>query len=139
MQYRVVCPASESVPGTIAIDLSSVAALAQSLRQLENVPFQAVLVLKNLDRTDPFEAVTGPDQLAGGLLSAEVLHPYTGLFSGFLRSLARELPGANCKQLNTSDGNLANALMLLEAELAQRSPRRSRISKGGGTFPRWWS
>ena len=52
-----------------------------------------------------------------GAGAKDILHPYTGLVSGFMRSLARELPQAVCKQVNTQAIDLAAALPLLEAEL----------------------
>jgi acyl transferase domain-containing protein/NAD(P)-dependent dehydrogenase (short-subunit alcohol dehydrogenase family)/acyl-CoA thioesterase FadM len=148
--YRLVCPAVEAPAGTIAIDLSGSATMEQSLRQLDGVPYEAVLALKDLEGLNPLDSVTGPS--AGTLLdllfavarhayprveqgtvsvgavclhsevSGSVLHPYTGLVSGFLRSLSRELPNAVCKQVNVSDGDLSSALGLLEAELEQGKP-----------------
>jgi NAD(P)-dependent dehydrogenase (short-subunit alcohol dehydrogenase family) len=152
LRYRLVCPAPAAAPGAVAIDLASGAAMEQSLRQLDGVPYEAVLVLKNLDGVDALDAVTVPAQFSGGLIdllfavarhayprlergevsvgalclhgvaAGNALHPYTGLVSGFVRSLSRELPLAVCKQVNTPAAGLADALPLLEAELGQGKP-----------------
>jgi NAD(P)-dependent dehydrogenase (short-subunit alcohol dehydrogenase family) len=61
----------------------------------------------------------------------KVVHPDTGLWSGFLRSLSRELPAAACKQVNTSDGDLAAALALYQAELALGRPDQVEVSYFG--------
>jgi acyl transferase domain-containing protein/NAD(P)-dependent dehydrogenase (short-subunit alcohol dehydrogenase family)/acyl-CoA thioesterase FadM len=156
--YRLVCPASAAIPGAVAIDLSSTSAMEQSLRQLDGLPYEAVLVLKDLRSVDALESVTGSANVAGGLIELlfavvrhgyqrlerglvsvgalclhgavgnESLHPYTGLVSGFLRSLVRELPRAVCKQVNTADGDLASAIPLLEAELGQGTPAWAEVS-----------
>ena len=49
--------------------------------------------------------------------SAGELHPFTGLMSGFIRSLVRELPAAACCQVNTREIDLAAALEYLDDEL----------------------
>ena len=47
------------------------------------------------------------------------LDPHTGLAAGFLKSLARELPGASVRILNTDETNLATALRQLEGEFGR--------------------
>jgi hypothetical protein len=45
------------------------------------------------------------------------LHPLTGLVGGFLKSLARELPGSLVKVVHTDDADPRDALARLESEL----------------------
>jgi acyl transferase domain-containing protein/NAD(P)-dependent dehydrogenase (short-subunit alcohol dehydrogenase family)/acyl-CoA thioesterase FadM len=158
LHYRIVCPSSVAAPDAIAIDLASSAAMEQSLRQLDETRYDAVLLLKDLRDLDPV-AVTRPDQFCGSLLDLlfavarhgysrlekselcigavclhamlgpRVPHPFTGLVSGFLRSLARELPKAICKQVNLPGDALGSGLALLEVELRQSGlPAATEIS-----------
>jgi acyl transferase domain-containing protein/NAD(P)-dependent dehydrogenase (short-subunit alcohol dehydrogenase family)/acyl-CoA thioesterase FadM len=163
LRYRLVCPAAVAPPGAIGIDLTSTATVDQTLRRLDDVPYDAMLVLKNLEGGDVLETVTGSGQITGGLidlmfavarhayprlekgevgigaiclhgvLANSTLHPYTGLVSGFLRSLSRELPAAICKQVNTPDGELAGGLTWLADEWSQgKPPAPTEVSYLGG-------
>ncbi|HET8781208.1 MAG TPA: SDR family NAD(P)-dependent oxidoreductase, partial [Pyrinomonadaceae bacterium] len=49
----------------------------------------------------------------------ELLDPSTGLASGFMKSLARELDGPLCRVIHTDSGNLFEALRYAEIELSQ--------------------
>jgi NAD(P)-dependent dehydrogenase (short-subunit alcohol dehydrogenase family) len=50
------------------------------------------------------------------------LHPYTGLVSGFMKSLSRELDGPVCQAINTDEINLYTALHQVEMELGHAGP-----------------
>jgi 3-oxoacyl-(acyl-carrier-protein) synthase/NAD(P)-dependent dehydrogenase (short-subunit alcohol dehydrogenase family) len=52
---------------------------------------------------------------------AQHLDPHTGLTAGFLKALARELPGSLCRIINTDESNLNMALRQVEAELGRSS------------------
>ncbi len=148
LEHRYLCPAGVSLSNAVAADLSSQESLEGSLRGLDDWPYDTILVVLDLSKRDPLQAVTGPESillsellfasarhayarletgevivgavcLSGVDESCERLHPCTGLVSGFLHSLARELPRATCKQVNTAAGDISGALALLEEELAE--------------------
>jgi acyl transferase domain-containing protein/NAD(P)-dependent dehydrogenase (short-subunit alcohol dehydrogenase family) len=49
----------------------------------------------------------------------DLLDPYTGLASGFIKSLSRELDGPLCRVINTDSNNFYEALKCVEIELSQ--------------------
>jgi NAD(P)-dependent dehydrogenase (short-subunit alcohol dehydrogenase family) len=59
------------------------------------------------------------------------LDPHTGLTAGFLKSLARELPQAACRIVNTDETSLSAALRQLEAEFGRPSDGSEICYRGG--------
>jgi acyl transferase domain-containing protein/acyl-CoA thioesterase FadM len=142
----LLCPAGAPVPGAIPIDLTSDDTVAASLRQLDGREVDLVVALADLSSAGAdrvlTEGATGrgllelllvaarwsyPSLQAGrsavaaltvGAWRGDELDPYTGLFGGFLKSLARELPGCTCKAVHSGDDSAA-ALAQLEAELGE--------------------
>ena len=51
--------------------------------------------------------------------SERSLHPLTGLYSGFVKALARELPGACCRAISTDEPFSEEALGQVASELAR--------------------
>lgn len=153
MEYRVVAPAASRVDGVIGVSMATDASARESVHQLDDWPYDAVIVLTTLQETDPIDAVITPAGFEHGLLdlmfvvsrhayarlergevtlgviclnagaSADRLHPFTGLPSGFLRSLSRELPRLVCCLVNASDGDVAGAMNQLAAELERSAGR----------------
>ena len=62
---------------------------------------------------------------------AQHLDPHTGLTAGFLKALARELPGSTCRIVNTDESNLSTALRQLEAEFGRLSDGSEICYRGG--------
>jgi 3-oxoacyl-(acyl-carrier-protein) synthase/NAD(P)-dependent dehydrogenase (short-subunit alcohol dehydrogenase family) len=62
---------------------------------------------------------------------AQHLDPHTGLAAGFLKALARELPGSTCRIVNTDESNLSTALRQLEAEFGRLSDGSEICYRGG--------
>lgn len=145
IDYRVACPGPRPVDGAIAISVANDADARDSARQLDEWKYDVVVAVKNLAGTDAVGSIT--QGMAGGLLdlmfvvgrhayermargdvafgaiclnagrSTDRLHPFTGLPSGFLRSLARELPSLSCCLVNASGGDIGAAMERLAAEL----------------------
>jgi 3-oxoacyl-(acyl-carrier-protein) synthase/NAD(P)-dependent dehydrogenase (short-subunit alcohol dehydrogenase family) len=64
------------------------------------------------------------------------LNPFTGLLSGFVKSIARELPAAVCRSLNVSDSDFGKALRIVESELSHQSAHQGQpvdVCYRGGT------
>jgi NAD(P)-dependent dehydrogenase (short-subunit alcohol dehydrogenase family) len=55
------------------------------------------------------------------------LDPFTGLASGFMKSLSRELNGPPCRIINTDENNFYRALRQVEIELGQESDEQVEV------------
>ena len=102
LDYRLICPAAIVPAGAIGIDLGSSAAMEQSLAQLNAVPYDFVLALKNLNGLDALDTVTDPKQFAGGLLDllfAVAKHAYSRLEQGTVSVGVLCLNGAGAKDI----------------------------------------
>jgi 3-oxoacyl-(acyl-carrier-protein) synthase/NAD(P)-dependent dehydrogenase (short-subunit alcohol dehydrogenase family)/acyl-CoA thioesterase FadM len=145
LKYTIVCPANCPISEATPVDLSTEEALRATMSSLALDSYDTLVVLKNLaefnseqllsvDQTDPLlnllfavarqsysELQSGKMKLVTVCLNAnqQVLNPYTGLFSGFVKSLARELPNAVCKAVNTDSDSLVQALSQANVELNQ--------------------
>jgi acyl transferase domain-containing protein/NAD(P)-dependent dehydrogenase (short-subunit alcohol dehydrogenase family) len=145
--WTLMCPASASVPGAIAVDLSSESAIAESLRHVDVDAYDAVVAVKDLSNARGIEAaLTAADSgalldlvfavarrlydrlkagatilgtLCLGVAGGDPLPPCTGLLAGFMKSLARELARGVCKALTTDERDLDRALGQLEMECRQ--------------------
>ena len=144
--HTLICPAVSPVEGAIPVDLSSDESAAKSLRQLDGKDFDVVLVFADLSGAEAdlalVEGANGSGVLELLLVAAkrmypslqsgrcavaaltvgswrgDELDPYTGLLGGFLKSLARELPGCICKAVHSADDATA-ALNQMAAELGE--------------------
>lgn len=130
--------------------------LAASLDRLSDA-FDTIIAVQSLDDSTGSSILTGrysalPDLLfaackhayarieSGQVWVASVslnafrsrhLDPHTGLTAGFLKALARELPGAVCRIVNTDESNLSTALRQVEAEFGRPSDGSEICYRGG--------
>jgi NAD(P)-dependent dehydrogenase (short-subunit alcohol dehydrogenase family) len=141
----VAAPATLGPSGTFAVDLASDETIRESLGSLDCSRFDAIVAIKDLGDA-PGDALIDPalpnDSLLDllfavarhaypgiqrgetslnsvcmrGLASGNV-QPFTGLAAGFMKSMARELPGAICKSVITDSGDPVTALNQLAAEI----------------------
>ena len=139
LNYRVICAAD--------LNLSSDESVAASLTNLDQFDFDVVIAIKS--HTDRRESLLSEGPLhelrwieslfavcrktyetinsrripvLAVCLNAyqnDVLDPRTGLASGFMKSLSRELDGPLCRAINTDSDNLYEALKCVEIELSQ--------------------
>lgn len=149
--YHVVCPSSFQIPKFLSVDVTSEDALQRSLQKLAKVEFDTLIAIKTLKdqpqetllvnklecetvwldllfavcrqhyeklRTEKIEIIS----LCQGAYQDGRLHPYTGLVSGFMKSLSRELDGPICRAINTDEINLYTALHQVEMELGHSGP-----------------
>ncbi|HTQ79373.1 MAG TPA: beta-ketoacyl synthase N-terminal-like domain-containing protein, partial [Thermoanaerobaculia bacterium] len=146
---RLVCPAEVAPAGAVALDLSSEAALGRTLNELDACDFDTILAATSLD-PDPRSLLLRPLagetrlldllfavcrcayprlRLAGAGVFALCLdafpggrlHPSTGLWGGFLKALARELPEAVARGIYTDVSQPEVAARLLAVEMGQTS------------------
>ena len=147
LDYRVLCPIRAGLAHSVEIDLESEEKLAAALERFRG-SYDVILAVKGLDDSTGLSLLTpgaGSDLRLLDLLFAVCrnsyadiqehrvwvatvclnafrsgnLDPYTGLLSGFVKSLARELPDAVCRTLNTDERNFKKALQQVELELTQ--------------------
>ena len=149
MEPTTLCPAAHCVPGAMPVDLSSDAAISESLRSVDFNRYTAIIAIKDLAGGDSaLETVVADAGSGGGLLDlmfavvrqaydrlkegntvlgslclnavkGELVHPFSGLLAGFVKAIARELPQAVCKALATDTDNLRHALQQMETERGQ--------------------
>lgn len=144
--YRVICPSGCQLPQSISVDLTSEDTLQRSLKDLPEFEFDIVIGIKNLADDSPetllvnsvnqelvwldllfavcrqsYERISTQNipiiGVCQGAYKNYQLHPYTGLVSGFLKSLSRELSGPVCRAINTDEFGLYRTLAHVEAEL----------------------
>lgn len=145
LKATILCPAARPIPNAIPIDLSSDESIAGCLRVIDFGNCDAIIAVKDLAETAPFDGVIADGGAGGGLLDlmfavvrhcneklkagattfaslclnspqTDHLHPYSGLFSGFVKAIAREFSGTACKALVTDAPDLRVALDQIEAE-----------------------
>jgi acyl transferase domain-containing protein/NAD(P)-dependent dehydrogenase (short-subunit alcohol dehydrogenase family) len=149
LSYAVVCPRGARLANSLPADLASEESIRSSLAGLDGLEFDTIIALKWLEgRTEEtlllsdtagelawldllfavcrhsYERIKsrGIAVIAacqGAYLGAQ-LDPYTGLVSGFLKSLARELDGPICRAINTDEVGLYKTLRQVEAELGHK-------------------
>ncbi len=144
--YNVVCPSGIRLANSLPVDLTSEDTLRNSLSSLTTLEFDTVIAIKSLEdqaketlllnnsRNElnwidllfavcrhSYERIKSEKISVIALcLSAYQngqLDPYTGLASGFMKSLSRELDGPVCRSINTDEVNLYKALRQVEIEL----------------------
>ncbi len=166
LTFAVVTPQGVKIPGAHVVDVSTEDTLRESLGRLGHITFDTIVALKELSRSADDDLLTteftdtrplldllfgicrhryeeiserrcGVATICLGSLRDDELDPYTGLFGGFIKSLAREQPHAACKALATDETQLVNALgqavSEIEAnddmpEVAYRMGRRLRTA-----------
>lgn len=146
LEYAVLCPAGAHLAKSLPIDLSSEESVQSSLGDIAKLEFDTVIAVKTLAGHTKQTLLLGnsEDELVwidslfavcrhsyeriqaknisviALCLSAYKngqLDPYTGLASGFMKSLSRELDGPVCRIINTDEVNLYKALRQVEIEL----------------------
>ncbi len=146
--YRVVCAGDRRLAKLLPLDLASDESVAESLMALDQFDFDVIIAIKTLEGRrqesllrdgshtelrwieslfsvcrksyDTIKSRRIP--IVALCLNAyhdELLDPYTGLASGFIKSLARELDGPLCRVINTDSGSFYEALRCVEIELGQ--------------------
>ena len=147
-KYSVACPKGSRLANSVALDLSTDGVARESCRALDELSFDAILAVKFLThypRTALLVNETGQELRLLDLMFAICRHsyekirdqhvsvsalclggckdreldPYTGLMTGFMKSLTREAPDTVCKVVSTDDENLYKGLRHIESELAQ--------------------
>jgi len=130
--------------------------LAASLDRLAG-SFDTIIAVQSLDDSTGSSILAGPHPALPDLLFAVCKHtyaeiesrqiwvasvslnafrsrhldPHTGLAAGFLKALARELPGSSCRIVNTDETNLSAALRQLEAEFGRPADGSEICYRGG--------
>jgi acyl transferase domain-containing protein/NAD(P)-dependent dehydrogenase (short-subunit alcohol dehydrogenase family) len=149
LNYNVVCPSGFDLAKSLLVDLRSEESIQNSLQRLDQVEFDCIIGIKSLEASKNDALLlegTANLQFINALfavcrssyerlqqqripvvtlcLSAyhnSQLDPYTGLVSGFMKSLSRELDGSVCRAINTDEINFFKALHHVEVELGQAS------------------
>jgi acyl transferase domain-containing protein/NAD(P)-dependent dehydrogenase (short-subunit alcohol dehydrogenase family) len=144
--HTLVCPAEVAVTGTVAVDLGSEERLAATLGALDAVDFDTVVAVRTLASHDARSLLLNPLNeetrlldllfavcrhtyaalerravytLCLGAFADGRLHPGTGLFGGFAKSLSRELPEAVVKSVHTDAVEPLRAWRQLALEMGQ--------------------
>lgn len=145
LEAAVLCTAGDNTANVITVDLSSDESIDESFRQVDFSRYDCIIAIKDLANTPPFDGVIDDAGTSAGLLdlmfavvrqvydrlkdnkiafgslcinaaAGEHLHPYSGLLSGFVKAIARELPRALCKAVTTDTPSVRYALTQMEAE-----------------------
>jgi acyl transferase domain-containing protein/NAD(P)-dependent dehydrogenase (short-subunit alcohol dehydrogenase family) len=148
LDYAVLCPPGVQLENSVPIDLTSDESVRNSLNELAHKEFDTLIAVKTLADQSKNTLLAGNSQdqliwidslfavcrhnferiknnkisviaLQLGAYKNGQLDPYTGLASGFMKSLARELDGPLCRIINTDEVNLYKALRHVEVELGQ--------------------
>lgn len=158
LRVRAVCPAGARVPGALEIDVASEETAAGALAQLGAIDFDAIVLLKDLagekgDASGPTRRLLdllflvarrayadvrdGKTFIVAATTSAfrseDRLAPATGLFGGFIKSLARELPQALVKAIHLDVAGGDPLRRAIETELGQspaHSPAEAHYLRG---------
>ena len=160
LEYRVACPAGVRLANALPVDLSTEESLRSSLSSIPGAAFDTVIAVKSLEshteRTlllnraetelawldllfavcrHAYERIQSQSvsvvTLCLGPYRNGQIDPYTGLVSGFMKSLARELPDTTCRIVNTDDVDFGVALRLVEIELGQPGGADEVCYRGG--------
>ena len=165
LKYSVVVPQGIGIPGAHQIDVSTEESLKDGLARLKSVAADTIVAIKQLANhredelmlgdflqqrglldllfaiaRDRYEAI-GHRQVALatlclGAVRSGGLNAYTGLFAGFMKSTARELPVANCKAVATDEAQLTQGLSRVVSEL-EAGDRIAEVAYSGGTRRRF--
>lgn len=160
LTYQVVCPAGATLSHGIPVDLSDEEHIQESLTGLDPSEFELILPVKFMDgRTKKsllkgdflsertlidlmfstcrhaYEAIQSGSlslvSLCLGAMAKDHLLPYTGLVSGFIKSMAREIPQAKISAVNTTETHFLKGLAQVEIELGQ-APKVEEITWNKG-------
>jgi acyl transferase domain-containing protein/NAD(P)-dependent dehydrogenase (short-subunit alcohol dehydrogenase family) len=160
-EYNVVCPPGAQLAKSLPVDLTSEDSIQRSLSDLAKVEFDTVIAIKALEDRTPetlllnsseselvwldllfavcrqsYERIQSKNipiiALCQGAYKNGQLDPYTGLVSGFLKSLSRELGGPVCRAINTDEVNLYKTLRQAEIDLGHPGSEVEVCYKEGG-------
>ena len=149
LNYHVLCPQPAPLANTTSINLADEEAVKKTLAALPG-SFDTIVPVKFLADGSPDFLLTTPADKSLGLLDLlfavarhnyegfqsgkialgslclgafinDRANPFTGLLSGFIKSLARELPNAVCRSLNVAEADFKGGFSLLESELSRSS------------------
>ncbi len=159
-EYNVVCPSGTRLAKSLPVDLTSEDTIRNSLTSLATLEFDTVIAIKSLEgqtretlllnnsgnelnwidllfavcrhsyeriRLEKISVIS----LCLGAYRNEQLDPFTGVASGFMKSLSRELDGAFCRAINTDEVNLFKALRQVEIELGHARGEVEVCYRGG--------
>ncbi|MFY9622140.1 MAG: SDR family NAD(P)-dependent oxidoreductase [Pyrinomonadaceae bacterium] len=147
-EYNVIHAGGAQLAKSLKLELASEDSLQRSLRELAGLEFDVVIALKNLEEhakeallvnnseeelrwldllfavcRQGYEKIQSRNipiiTVCQGAYKNGQVDPYTGLASGFMKSLSRELDGPVCRAINTDEINLYKALHQVELELGQ--------------------
>jgi acyl transferase domain-containing protein/NAD(P)-dependent dehydrogenase (short-subunit alcohol dehydrogenase family) len=145
-EYHVVCPPGAQLAKSLSVDLTSEDSIQRSLSDLAKVEFDTLIAIKDLEEhtqetlllnnseselvwldllfavcRQSYERIQSKNipivALCQGAYKDGHLDPYTGLVSGFMKSLSRELGGSPCRAINTDEVNLYKTLRQVEVDL----------------------
>jgi acyl transferase domain-containing protein len=145
-EYHVVCPPGFQLAKSLSVDLTSEDTLQRSLNDLAQVEFDTLIAIKTLeDHTEETLLINSVEKeliwldllfavcrqnyekiqshsipiitVCQGAYKNNRLDPYTGLVSGFMKSLSRELGGPVCRAINTDEVSLYKTLHQVEMDL----------------------
>jgi 3-oxoacyl-(acyl-carrier-protein) synthase/NAD(P)-dependent dehydrogenase (short-subunit alcohol dehydrogenase family) len=146
LDYHVACPAGTQLAKSLPVDLTSEESLQSSLSGLAQLEFDTLIAIKALDGYTNATLLHNSSESERALLDLMFavcrysyerlqsqsipviavcqgayhdahLDPYTGLVSGFMKSLARELGGLVCRVVHTDEVNFYKTLRQVELEL----------------------
>lgn len=149
LEYNVVCPPGAQLARSLPVDLTSEDSIQRSLSDLAGFEFDILIAIKTLaDHTQEtlllnnseseliwldllfavcrhgYERIQSKDipiiSVCQGAYKDGQLDPFTGLASGFMKSLSRELGGPVCRAINTDEVNLFKTLRQVEIELGDQ-------------------
>ncbi|HEX8031868.1 MAG TPA: SDR family NAD(P)-dependent oxidoreductase, partial [Vicinamibacterales bacterium] len=161
LTYHVVTPPGVSIPGAHQIDVSTEDSLREGLARVKNVIADTIIAIKQLANAKPDDLLLGNflqqrplldllfalardrydavghrqvalATLCLGAVRGGSLNAFTGLFGGFIKSTARELPVANCKAVATDEAQLAQGLSRVVSEL-EAGDRIAEVAYSGGS------
>jgi acyl transferase domain-containing protein/NAD(P)-dependent dehydrogenase (short-subunit alcohol dehydrogenase family) len=148
LEYKVVCPLGTRLAKSLPVDLTSEESIRSSLSRLAETEFDTLIAVKALEghtketlllnnseselvlldllfavcrqsyerlQSQNIQVVT----VCQGAYRNARLDPYTGLVSGFMKSLSRELQGPRCRAINTDEVNFYKTLRQVEIDLGQ--------------------
>jgi NAD(P)-dependent dehydrogenase (short-subunit alcohol dehydrogenase family) len=145
LDYHVLCAKPGAVAHSTTVDFTSDESVKKTLAALP-ATFNVIVPVKFSGDSLPDAILTAPadgpglmdlsfavcrryyDELQRGAISLGSLclgafiqgrlNPFSGLLSGFVKSLARELPKAVCRSLNLAETDFRQALAALDTELS---------------------
>lgn len=163
LNYTVVAPQGVAIPNAHQLDVTSEDSLREGLTRIRDVATDTIVAIKQLAGAgaddllsgdfvqqralldllfaivrDRYDAISKHQcavaTLCLGAVRGGSLSAFTGLFAGFMKSTARELPEANCKAVATDDAHVSDGLARVAAEL-ESADRIVEVAYRGGT--RW--